>query len=325
MANNLLIGVIDTEQEVEDQLSDYSSFRINKIGGYPVLSPESKSGIVCHLNSLVCDLCQKQLTFISQIYCPVDETLIDRVIYLYVCINSECNQNKWYAFRSVTPLIQTPSTSPQESSDNKNDMWIEGQDDWGTDETESEAVVTDEINVCADLISKLDVQTSGETTTNCVTLIANKSAQFYRPLYVNVIDEPIGGDIDDKHVNQLIHSYETTDGKIVSDTSATKGNEMFEQNFLDTIYKSDRQNYKFFKRLSICPKQVIRYQLMGSPLVNSDSHKLIVPKCESCGADRCFELQLMPALISYLRPLVPTKLCVDLDFASILVYTCGAN
>ncbi|CAG2111314.1 unnamed protein product [Medioppia subpectinata] len=33
-------------------------------------------------------------------------------------------------------------------------------DDWGTDETESEAVVTDEINVCADLISKLDVQTS---------------------------------------------------------------------------------------------------------------------------------------------------------------------
>ncbi|CAG2180667.1 unnamed protein product, partial [Oppiella nova] len=97
MADNVLIGIIESELQIEDQMSDSSSYRTNKIGGYPVLSCESNSGTIGHFNSLVCDLCSKTLTFVSQIYCPIDDTLTDRVIYLFVCINTDCSHNKWFA------------------------------------------------------------------------------------------------------------------------------------------------------------------------------------------------------------------------------------
>ena len=54
--------------------------------------------------------------------------------------------------------------------------------------------------------------------------------------------------------------------------------ENYEINYLETIYKNDRKNYEFFKYLSVCPKQIIRYQWMGTPLVNSDDHKPIPSK-----------------------------------------------
>lgn len=53
-----------------------------------------------------------------------------------------------------------------------------------------------------------------------------------------------------------------------------------------------------------------------------------IPKCEQCGCDRDFEFQLMPQLLSYVLPdgeasITASKSAgVDLDYGTILVYTC---
>ena len=153
-----------------------------------------------------------------------------------------------------------------------------------------------------------------------VHLIAVNSFSFFRPLYISVIEEPDNRETEDKHIKSLVDTYQRT-GENKCGSSA----EVYEQNFLESIYRNDRKNYEFFKRLSICPNQVIRYQWMGMPLVNSDNHRLEVSKCQLCGADRTFEFQLMPALITYLKPLANSGIISDLDFGTVLVFTCARN
>src|SRR5699024_4704731 len=72
-------------------------------------------------------------------------------------------------------------------------------------------------------------------------------------------------------------------------------------------------------------EQIIRYEWMGQPLLSTDAE----PKpghCGDCGAPRTFELQLMPALISILfRARLNQAKAIDLDFETILAYTCANN
>ncbi|KAL4796890.1 programmed cell death protein 2 [Aspergillus venezuelensis] len=82
----------------------------------------------------------------------------------------------------------------------------------------------------------------------------------------------------------------------------------------------DKAFMKFSTRLSHNPEQVLRYEFKGNPVLyshkdevgkrlyesalaklNTTSSPSSMPRCESCGAERVFELQLVPHAISVLE------------------------
>lgn len=239
--------------------------------------------------------------------------MIDRVLYLFLCINNNCKENKWIALRSNTPFIDIKCEKQLENNVNKN-KWIETQTEW--DETD-----------CHQKESKISSSDSSidykQQSDKCQPL-CEQSMAYFKPFYISVFDEPFVHNNDDKHIKQLIQLYESQKNRLNSDKSSDNMSETYEQNYMNTIYGNDRKTYKFFKRLSQCPQQIIRYEWKGIPLLNSEKCKPIVSKCDLCGSERCFEMQLMPALITHLKAL-SDKSCADIDFGTVLIYSCGDN
>ncbi len=259
------------------------------------------------------------LTFLLQIYCPIDESLNDRVIYLFVCINSDCHQNKCIALRFITPFIDIDINDKKDSQiGQQSNEWIESETDWDY----GQHLEHIEDNPTIESISKESIDSKPQKD-KCLP-ISDQSLAFFRPFYVTVIDEPQDSYRDDKHINQLLQSYERQKTKQNSDKSNNYSIETYEQNYINSIYGNDRISYQFFKRLSLCPQQIIRYEWEGMPLLNSNNCKPIISKCDLCSSDRSFEMQLMPALLSYLKPL-SGKPNVGFDFGTVLIYSCSKN
>ena len=82
---------------------------------------------------------------------------------------------------------------------------------------------------------------------------------------------------------------------------AKKGSRMeTETDFGDDEEEDDSLLDQFLSTLRRCPDQIMRYQTMGKalsldPLQFSSGD--LPPRCETCGASRGFELQLMPKLV----------------------------
>lgn len=66
---------------------------------------------------------------------------------------------------------------------------------------------------------------------------------------------------------------------------------------------------------------VYRYQWNNTPLLITDKTLPAPSGCQHCGAPRVFELQLMPPLVYLLR----TSSGVDVEFGTVLVYTCSKS
>ncbi|KAK3091203.1 hypothetical protein FSP39_017923 [Pinctada imbricata] len=125
--------------------------------------------------------------------------------------------------------------------------------------------------------------------------------------YVNVIDEPSCCENEDSHVQKLLREYERTEGSVMSslddaDSSRSSADEKYEK---DDIRHGDKVFHHFTKQVSVCPQQCIRYQWNGTPLYIStptpdvlNAGKIL---CKYCGVPLVFELQLMPALVNYLK------------------------
>merc|ERR1712039_652281 len=94
---------------------------------------------------------------------------------------------------------------------------------------------------------------------------------------------------------------------------------------------------KFQKRIERSPTQVVRYCWGGEPLwiaappkdfpgsaSRSSSAGSCVPRC-SCGAERIFELQVLPTLPSQLCSATKTASELKIEWGTVAVYTCSAD
>lgn len=72
------------------------------------------------------------------------------------------------------------------------------------------------------------------------------------------------------------------------------------------------------------PEQILRYNRKGTPLLATDNapYHNLVPPCKICGASRCFELQLMPHLLSLLDV---DSVGASIDWGTVMIYTCASN
>ncbi|KAI1609609.1 programmed cell death protein 2 [Exophiala viscosa] len=126
--------------------------------------------------------------------------------------------------------------------------------------------------------------------------------------------------------------------KIQYDTEEGGSGAGFEK---DTFESSlDKTFQKFSDRVAQNPEQVLRYEFKGEPLLYSGSDGVAsrfvvphgksgavrgMPRCESCGAQRAFELQLVPGLIYELEKDEAMDLEDGMEWGTVIVGTCVNN
>ncbi|KAK5057719.1 hypothetical protein LTR84_011720 [Exophiala bonariae] len=109
----------------------------------------------------------------------------------------------------------------------------------------------------------------------------------------------------------------------------------------DTFESSlDKTFQKFSDRVAQNPEQVLRYEFKGEPLLYSGADNVAtrfvvphgksgairgMPRCESCGAQRVFELQLVPGLIYELEKDEAMDLEDGMEWGTIILGTCANN
>lgn len=123
------------------------------------------------------------------------------------------------------------------------------------------------------------------------------------------------------------------------DEPATNGGSSSQDQGLDKeAFESamDKAFQRFADRVAQNPEQVLRYEFDGEPLLYSRDDavgKLLdghahgrsgkVPRCTNCGADRVFELQLMPNAISELEA---EELGVEgMEWGTIMMKVCAKD
>jgi len=116
------------------------------------------------------------------------------------------------------------------------------------------------------------------------------------------------------------HEYEKKAKEVLSEgADGTWAGEGYES----SVTAKDKPFHRFHKRLQRSPEQCLRYWRGAEPLFSSADKPKNVPLC-ACGARRVPETQLTPALI-YLLKCVNEKNETNLDFGTVIIYTCGAN
>ncbi|KEF62576.1 uncharacterized protein A1O9_00549 [Exophiala aquamarina CBS 119918] len=109
----------------------------------------------------------------------------------------------------------------------------------------------------------------------------------------------------------------------------------------DTFESSlDKTFQKFSDRVAQNPEQVLRYEFKGEPLLYSGTDNVAsrfvvphgksgavrgMPRCEKCGSQRAFELQLVPGLIYQLEKDEAMDLEEGMEWGTIILGTCVNN
>ena len=102
----------------------------------------------------------------------------------------------------------------------------------------------------------------------------------------------------------------------------------------------DKTFQKFSDRIAQNPEQVLRYEFKGEPLLYSGTDNVAtrfivphgktgairgIPRCEKCGSQRVFELQLVPGLIYELEKNETMDLDDGMEWGTIILGTCVNN
>ncbi|CAN7998920.1 unnamed protein product [Ixodes hexagonus] len=162
-------------------------------------------------------------------------------------------------------------------------------------------------------------------------LQALSAVSAFRSYYVSVVEEDRISQEDstaDSHIKELLQNYELDDGCASKTISRGQGSSSYAQENYEkaSISHGDQTFYKFHKRLQCCPEQLIRFCWDGKPLfISQPPASWVVPKCANCGAHRCFELQVMPALIPTLEIDGAQFKGCPVEFGTIIVYSCSAS
>ncbi|XP_077067383.1 programmed cell death protein 2-like [Siphateles boraxobius] len=324
----VLVGICDGAIDKKKN----TSYCTNKIGDRPDLLP------IIPLQYPICSLCQRGLSHVVQVYCPLAASPYHRTIHVFACTNPQCSgkSESWIVLRSqcrdddIKGRQDNKTTTCTESAMSRTD-WCDEADDWGMDEEEQENVAesggqvpNDSVYEGTDVSSKLqglcidggvDQQSAVQPT----------HVHVFQSFYISVMEETdLDGFHDTDHENELLREYEEREGGIVGEIRSCGSGEAQEEYEKATVKHGDEVFTSFMKKISLCPEQVLRYSWAGSPLFITEppfNVNEMVPFCGHCGSPRVFEFQLMPALVSLLSS-AGTNSDTPLEFGTVLVYTC---
>ncbi|KAG1938283.1 programmed cell death protein 2-like [Pimephales promelas] len=304
-----------------------TSYCTNKIGDRPDLLP------IITLQYPICSLCQRGLSHVVQVYCPLAASPYHRTINVFACTNPQCSgkSESWIVLRSQClddDIKGSKSPACTEPAMSRTDWCVEA-DDWGMDEEEQETVAESGVQVPKDSVGN-DV--SSKLQALCIdggvdqqSALQPTHVHVFQSFYISVMDETdLDGFHDTDHENELLREYEEREGVIVGEIRSCGSGEAQEEYEKATVKHGDEVFNGFMKKISLCPEQVLRYSWAGSPLFITEppiNVNEMVPFCVHCGSPRVFEFQLMPALVSLLSSAGKIS-DTPLEFGTVLVYTC---
>lgn len=330
----VLLGLPDAA--VHGRPTGPGAWSASKLGGLPDALPAVAAP------RPVCERCRQLLALVVQVYCPLEGSPFHRLLHVFTCPRPRCGScgaRSWKVFRSQCLQMrekEAPDTQRQENGLAAED-WCEGADDWGSDNEEmSSPQLT--LDFGNDSNSAKDLDCTAQLQDLCLqeavlaaaltvppgeeTALPSVVPQFL-PYYICVVDEDDYRDVVSlDHAHNLLREYQQREGidmeQLISQSLPGDGNEKYEKT---TIKSGDKIFYKFKKRIAACQEQILRYSWSGEPLFLTcpTSEVTELPACSHCGAQRTFEFQLMPALVSILRS---ANLGISVEFGTILIYTC---
>jgi pre-rRNA-processing protein TSR4 len=110
-------------------------------------------------------------------------------------------------------------------------------------------------------------------------------------------------------------------GEMVAEDTSAAAEEDWDE--AEAAQEEDKASEKFNERVRRAPHQIVRYDRDGFPLLCSSSSSGYTPDQCSCGAERSFEFQIMPQLLSLLE--LGTDVEGGVDWGSIYIYTCSRS
>lgn len=311
-----LLGFLDPKK-IKDEFSG-DAWKANKIGGR-LCVPASIGDQ--ELNDLkrftVCEECNERMVFVGQICCPLEIDNFDRYLLVFACNRANCKH--W----SVIRYLQEAAASDQQPKDQATATdskeapkadWLNDQNDWD----DGDATIANE--------SSTQKSRPAESQSSSFVVVNEDVNELVQPYYLLVEPEDQTEEHTklDSHVEELLKNYKLKEKNEKSASKDAEYSAIDETDLLDN-YNNDVQNYRFYKKLALAPGQVIRYGWNQKPLVNASDVSLdAVANCEQCGSARVFEFQLMPALINHLK-FKSNNLALNVEFASVLVFTCERN
>lgn len=126
------VGICDEVIMNENEIN----FMVNKIGGQPKFLPQKSFDLKS------CSNCSKQMVLISQLYCPLVNSVYHRVFYIAACVEPSCwnKISSWLIYRCQFPDFEYIKSLEvaKEAESNKvsfiNKEWTNDASDWEIDE-----------------------------------------------------------------------------------------------------------------------------------------------------------------------------------------------
>ena len=147
----------------------------------------------------------------------------------------------------------------------------------------------------------------------------------------------LDADAEELETDQTSQSKPSGSSKTQYDVDDSNSNALDKDNFESEL---DKTFQKFSDRIAQNPEQVLRYEFKGQPLLYSGRDDVAtrfvvphgkigairgIPRCDSCGAQRVFELQLVPGLIYDLEKDETLDLDDGMEWGTIIIGTCANN
>lgn len=348
------LGFLESDEEagllLRQVTSDWVSWDGGLAGGLePIwLAPPQDASLI------QCSICKNSMTFLLQIYAPLDEVsnAFHRDLNVFIC--STCNtpdsvvcirsqlakENDFYptnvddGAEGVEVPNRTSWTVFAERAKPKmilgkrlalvveSEEGLEAEQEEEDDDDEDEDVEDDDgekEDGGEQLKKKPDSQTEHPCVV-CAALTKTRCGACQRVYYCS--REHQAQDWKAKHKKECLDFQDEKTSQRDLDQAASFGdNKRLEQ--LEA--SKDRMFRRFMKRTRAYPDQVLRYRRWpensSCGLLWTNSHGILdsaPPDCEHCGSSRKFEMQITPQFLSFFMKQGGSAL----DFGTIVVYTC---
>jgi pre-rRNA-processing protein TSR4 len=352
---SVLLGVPDGLVKNSDDLSDVA---VSRIGGHPAFLTSKEPPF----ESCECLSCRTSMELLVQLWCPFEDSPMDRALYVWGCAKKDCQSKKgsvraWRGLRYNAPYAtkleekrlkkeqeatrrkaeeeqaQKPKPNPfSASSAPSSSPFGFGSQIFGaaaltsSEPTVKEAPPEEQSSVEVNPIDEEEQYGSlseedGDSSESLITALATtylssspwSSAPHYPPFYLSTAAEYAPGKSQDELRNDVENSGE----------NRGTGTESWASEAYENSLTVDQTFERFTRRVAWEAEQCVRYELAGIPLpFSSDSifallfpatsptekrqyvsplPTTLVPRCESCQAERVFECQIMPNLNNILR------------------------
>ncbi|CAL8093793.1 unnamed protein product [Calicophoron daubneyi] len=307
----------------------------DKIGGRPAWLALKQLPQPC---DLACPTCSNPMAFVLQLYSPVDgrEDCFHRVLFLFMCLNGGCHckdkKPPFAVFRSQLPRCNAYySFEPPENEEPSLD--------------EVMSLITERKLPCAELFTSVCPVCGCKADKLCskcrVVHYCSKSHQVlhwkeHKKTCAPGLNELSGPSFTEN--KYLLPEYRLI-SRTVDDSHDESGSSDSEEEpipcegveegdgedaVLESLAKHESKEEarfrKFKELMNPDPDQVVRFG--GEPFWLSE-HQPPIEACEVCGAERKFEFQVTPQLLSYFA--LDRVGHASPDFGSLYIFTCSKS